>query len=812
MLLWAVAFAAGAAAYNADRGAPGGNTGQVLIPILTALILISISGFLLLRGSANKKRFAIFCVIWLMMPVFAILGFFRMHESDQPGELKQYLTRATAAAVTGIIEYISVKDDGYTLTITDSEVRIGSDILYPEKILISNKADNELEPFVGAFIHASGKIYPFEKATNPGQFDSEMYYAIRHAEGRLNAKEISIVPYTLGFYKKLKYGIGQGLFRFRMWLTKNIFRILPYTEASVLNSMLTGDRGLLEAEIKELYSEGGIAHILSISSLHITLLGMGLFRLLLKLTGRLKISVVSTIMTMFGFLVLTGDSVSTRRAVIMITIMLTGRMIGRSYDMLNGAGMAALIILMMEPLNIYDSGFRLSFMAVAGIYAASVVVRVWEIKHMMVRSLIMSASVQLITLPVLLNTYYGFNPYSVIVNIMILPLMSILLIAGFGAAATGLKFPAGPVYYILRLYNVICEGESMLPHAKVITGAPMPFMMIIYYACVILFLNLLMHRPYVLKKVKSRENGILERETIKQNGLATGRKAQKTSKRRNYLLTAILTGCVVIGLKWPSGSFFTAFLDVGQGDCIYFEAEGMSFLSDAGSSNVRNVGKYRVIPYLKHRGVRYLDKVFISHTDSDHISAVLEIIEEGYPVIGEIVFGDNIDKSKEIVAKAEMKGIPVRYVSSGEEFTSEKENGLLNIRVIAPDFGVRYEDANSGSLVAEVSFGDFKMLLTGDSGFESEEKYTGKVSQGSFSILKCAHHGSKYSTSEKMLSIIDPLLTVISCSKYNTYGHPSPAAMERLRNAGSAIITTPESGAVLVSVEKDRMSVEEYGK
>ncbi len=784
MLLWAVAFAAGAAAYKAIGGAPPGSTGHAAFTLIIACILMSTSGFLLIRGSVSRKRFAVFSVIWLMTPAFAIMGFFRMQESNQPGELKSYLTRGTDSSVTGIIEYISLKDDGYTLTITDSEVRIGPDILYPEKIIISAGAESNFEPSVGALIRASGKIYPFEKATNPGQFDSEMYYAIRHTEGRLNATKIAIVPHEAGTFQKIKYGIGQALFHFRMWLTRNIFKILPYKEASVLNSMLTGDRGLLETEIKELYSEGGIAHILSISSLHITLLGMGLFRLLLKLTGRLKISVLSTIVTMFGFLILTGASVSTRRAVIMITVMLTGRMIARSYDMLNGAGMAALIILMMEPLSVYDSGFRLSFSAVAGIYAASVVVRVWEIKHIIVRSLIMSASVQLITLPVLLNTYYGFNPYSVIVNIMILPLMSILLIAGFAAAATGLKLPAGPVYYILRLYEAICEVETMLPYAKVITGAPQPLMVIIYYACVLLFVYLIVHRPYV----------------------------KKGTERRNYLLIVILTGCMLVGLKWPSGGFYAAFLDVGQGDCIYFEADGMRFLSDAGSSNVKNVGKYRVIPYLKHHGVRYLDKVFISHTDSDHVSAVIEIIEEGYPQIGEIVFGDNVDKSKDIVTKAESAGIPVRYISTGEEFASKQDDGLLNIRIIAPDFGVRYEDVNSGSLVAEVSYGDFKMLLTGDSGFESEERYVNKLTAKSFSILKCAHHGSKYSTSEKMLASVDPLITVVSCSKYNTYGHPSPAAMERLRNAGSKVFTTPESGAVLVSVGKDRMSVEEYGK
>ncbi len=779
--VWGAAGVCGAAAggYTALYGGVG--TAAVL---LFAVLAAFLAGLIhIFRARAGGRTYL--CTVWTLTFIFAASGFFRVAEEVRPGELDDILVKGTNATVTGTADYISVRPDGYRITLKSARVAIGDKSVETDGILLSINMGPEFGPEPGDIITAKGRIYPLERATNPGQFDSAGYYRVKRIRARFNASEAFIEAPG-------KPGIKTILYHIRTYLSNNIFRILPSEEASVLNSILTGDRGMLENDLKDLYSEGGIAHILSISSLHVSLLGLGIYRLLIKLTSRMKPSIAITLFILYCYLILTGCSVSTFRAVIMLTVLLLAKLLGRGYDLLNTAGLSAFILLMIQPLYIYDTGFRLSFLAVLGIFAAGELTRLWEIKHVIARSLIMSSFVWLFTLPVVLSSYFCVNLFSVLVNVIILPMMSILLPAGYIAAVTGFTPVAGPVYYILRLYTSICEWESDIPFIRPVVGAPTTAEIVAYYALIVLLLLVVSRKPFLKEKKKTKI-------------LYAPEKSKRREGRRNLPVLLLLLGCAVIFVRPSAVNAYAAFLDVGQGDAIYIEADGEKMLMDAGSSNVSNVGEYRVIPFLKHRGVRRLDRVIISHMDKDHISAVKEMLELGYPEIGELIVSVHTDPACDLVVLAEEKGVPVRYVSAGET--------LGSITFLAPEAGRRYSDANSASVVALLRTEGFNLLLTGDSGFESEKLYTSRLIERSagFTVLKCAHHGSKYSSSAEMLSAADPAVTVISCYKYNTYGHPNPLTLERLAAAGSDVYCTADSGAVLIDVS-DSIKVEEYGR
>lgn len=766
--------------------------------LLIASIAAFLAGLIHIVKSRLKGRIYL-SVIWLLTFVFAISGFMRIAEEARGCELDTVLVKGTDAKVSGIADYISVRPDGFRITLKNASVSIRGQSYEADGILLGISSETGLQPEPGDFITAKGRVYPFEKATNPGQFDSDMYYRIRRLRARFNASEAQLVP--SGGYR-----IRSFLYHIRTRLSDNIFRILPEEEGSVLNSILTGDRGMLESDLKDLYSEGGIAHILSISSLHVSLLGLGIYRLLNRFFSRMKLSIAATLTIMYGYLVLTGGSVSTMRAVIMLTVMLLAKLLGKRYDLLNAAGLAAMILIFIQPLYIYDSGFRLSFLAVLGIFAAQEVVRVWDITHVIGKSVLMSTFVWIFTLPAAISSYFRVNLLSVPINILILPMMSILLPAGYAAAATGFAPIAGPVYYILRLYTVICEKERNIPNIRPVAGEPLTAGVVAYYALLALFVLLLTRRPYLKKRpLNPHKRGLLYR------------RRRPYVKRKNLPLFLILAGCAVLFARPYREGLRAVFLDVGQGDAIYAEAGGENILMDAGSSNVSNVGKYRVIPFLRSRGITKLDHVMISHIDKDHISAVREMLELGYPDIGELVVGTNIDPECELLTLAAEKGVDIRYVSAGEELdtgaTGSGNKACFSVTFLAPEAGRRYSDANSGSVVALLKYGDLQLLLTGDSGFESEKLYGERLvpDSGAFTVLKCAHHGSKYSTSAELLDRFLPGITVISCYKYNTYGHPNPLTVERLRKIDSDIFCTADSGAVLIDYGR-RISVEEYGK
>ncbi len=783
---WAAAYIAGAAACS-GLTANGRAPGSPRVLLIISLLLFCIA-FVPAAVCGRKRAGNIAAItVGLLIPAFSVLGFARTGESFFGSELKSFLEKKTDAVIFGKVSSISVKEDSLSAVISGVSVEIGERHLNADGILVKIPLDDNVIPSVGDTVRVGGSLNPFDAATNPGQFDSEMYYRIRKVDARITCRSLTILEAAS------KWDLKGLCYRLRVKMSENIYKALPEREGSVLNSMLTGDRGLLDQELKDTYAEGGIAHILSISSLHISLLGLGLYRILLAVSGRRRLSVGVTLFIMVLYVILTGASVSSVRAVFMMSVMLIAGILGKGYDMINAAGFAALSLLIYQPLYIFDSGFRMSFLAVCGIFGASEVIRLWKIKNAIVKSLLISAGVQLMLIPVLMSSYFYLNPYSILINIVILPLMSVILGAGFAAAITGIVFIAGPVYFILRFYEAVCEFEKLLPYSRIITGASEKYAVAAYYLVLGGFCLLIVTHPF--KKA---------------------RQERSRTPKRNYMVTVVLLLTPVIFLRMPEKGLYAAFLDVGQGDAVYVEADGVRILSDAGSTSVSDVGKYRVIPFLMHRGVRRIDKVIASHMDKDHISAVEEMIEGGYPEIGELIVGENVEDAEELLVKARAAGIPVRHVSAGEVIVGSEMRlsgaGGLRIAAVAPETGKKYKDANEGSVVCEMTYGGFSMILSGDSGFESEGLYTERLCYDSYSMLKCPHHGSKYSGSEAVLREIKPVVTVISVSANNRYGHPTPETMGRLMEVGSEVYRTDRDGCVEVKAVKDKMIVRRYKK
>ena len=803
-----------------------------------------------------------YLTIWLLLPVFTVTGYCRSIEDGCCSELKTCLERSTSAGVTGRIEYISIREDGYQFILNGSVAQIGQISYNAEKIIAVCDYSCITAPKIGDVIYAEGKLYPCEKPSNPGQFDADRYYSNRNIDARLYVSEAEItdaVYSDCNVFQRIYYKTGQVLFKIRCLLSDGIYEVLPDEQAGALVSMLTGDRGMLDSELKNLYSDGGIAHILSISALHVSLLGMGLYRLLMKLFGRLLPSSILTIIVMLLYGMLTGFSVSTVRAICMLALRIAAQLIGRPYDMLNGLAVTALVMLMAHPGYIYDSGFLMSFTAVIGICAAQGLERKIrkfhneriasakavktetfvsderKLRMEAVRrtgsALLLSTCVQLFMLPVLMNSYFTVNPYSVLINPIVIPFMSIVLVAGLCAGVLGgmgLLIPgrifAGPVYYILKLYEMICEAETALPGANIITGAPETACVVIYYAVLLLVCI----TPWTCGRrddaasMTQRQGKRDDTEIMTQQ---QGKPSKHRKNRKNHIgiptALFLLPLCSLIFMHFDRPQLGIYIIDVGQGDANFIQTSSADILIDAGSTSVSAVGTYRVIPFLKYMGVRRLDTVYITHTDTDHISAIAEMLEAGYPEIGRIAVSGFVSQEAEVLLKAKEQGIEIVTVYAGDEigiFTDADEMSMsadaeqaLGLYVLAPEAGVTYEDANSASLVLELTCGEFSMLFTGDSDFASEAWYKYRLGRSGYSVLKCAHHGSKYSTGEELLDIVRPMVTTISCSKYNTYGHPNPLLLERLTAVGTQTYITADSGMITISVDSDgQMKVERW--
>ncbi len=281
----------------------------------------------------------------------------------------------------------------------------------------------------------------------------------------------------------------------------------------------------------------------------------------------------------------------------------------------------------------------------------------------------------------------------------------------------------------------------------------------------------------------------------------------------------------------PEAAFEAVFLDVDQGDGIVLrERGGAVLLVDGGSTGVQKVGEKRIIPYIKSQGIRVIDCAFVSHTDSDHMSGLKEILEAmpvysayrdslpgyvGTPVVKRLVLPTWQEMEDEVyqslVELAREKNVEVYYMEAGDRMILGKN---LNCFCLAPEEGIPYENKNAASMVLLASYGEFDMLLTGDMEKEGEMRLLERMNEVSDlpEVLKVSHHGSRTASSEEFISILQPRISVISCGKNNRYGHPHTETLETLYGANSRVYRTDESGCVTVKVGKERIMVEEFGK
>lgn len=299
---------------------------------------------------------------------------------------------------------------------------------------------------------------------------------------------------------------------------------------------------------------------------------------------------------------------------------------------------------------------------------------------------------------------------------------------------------------------------------------------------------------------------ILERKIIRRAGAFLG-----------ILLFMTLFFLADIKSHSKKGELQITMLDVGQGDGIYIKTpQGRHFFIDGGSSDVSNVGTYRIEPYLESQGVAELDYVFVSHGDSDHISGIEEMLanqEFGIRIHTIVLSNENvIDEAQYALAElASINKTKVVVMEAGdkiiEEISSDKQ---MKVTCIAPADAFEGEIGNASSMVLDLQYGEFDMLFTGDLEKEGETAVTESGELRDYDVLKVGHHGSKNATSEEFLEQVKPEIALISAGKDNSYGHPALETIERLENVGCKVYSTQECGAITIRTDGEKMEMDGF--
>lgn len=718
-----------------------------------------------------------------------------------------YDLKENTIIVQGKIYKIENTAFGTNIYLKGVEVENGEKSVSVKRIFVNTEKISNVK--IGNIIKVRGKLRQFEEAANKGNFDSRKYYLSLGFYGKIEAGTIEIINSDYS-------GIRQGLYELRMEIIERleklcsdnngIFSIIN-NKNGIIGAIILGDKTDLDSDIKELYSVSGIAHILAISGLHISFIGMAIYRLLRR-RFRFLFSATVSIPVVLSFGILSGFGISTIRAIIMFILKIIGEVLGRKYDAITAISLAGLVLLVQNPFVVCNSGFQMSFGAIIAIVLIlPIVEEILNTDNKIIKVISANFTISLVMNPILAWNYYELPTFSFLLNIVVVPLMSVVIVSSIaGIFCSCIMFGLGKVVIfpgcgILELYTFLCNIINKSSVASIVVGQPKVTIIIVYYAILLVVL-------FGLKNIRTKytraekERNIIKKET----GLVLEKKAKKERRikgqnvklRLACIVGFLLLNCLIYYI--PNPGFYITFINVGQGDGILIHGDnGTKVMVDGGSTSEKQVAKNCIVPYLKAEGIGTIDYSIITHTDKDHISGILEILENNNSnririknlVMPDINMKD--DTYNELIEKAKLKKINVLYIKKGDTLSL----GKTKIKCIYPETTTTASDKNDYCTVLSVKNKTSKILLTGDISKEIEEKIKDDIEEN-YTVLKVAHHGSNYSSSEKFLKKVNPKYSIISVGKNNSYGHPGNETMERLRKQGGVIYRTDEKGGITI--------------
>ena len=632
-------------------------------------------------------------------------------------------------------------------------------------------------PLPGEWIEVYGKISPVEAPRNEGVFDFRLYYRTISVHGSMYGTSFRVIG---GEPKPF----ARGLQELRLRMGDILDQLLPPQDAGIYRALLTGDKSAMDEDVRSLYQENGIAHILAVSGLHLSILGLGVYELLRRF-GRSKAasgSVAALLIISYG--ILTGCSGSALRAVLMLLLRFLAAAVGRSYDMLTAMAAAALFLLWKEPFMLFSAGFQLSFLAVLAIGLCRALPAP---KHPLLEGLWLSFYLQLLTLPVILFHYFRFPLYGIFLNLIVLPLMGCVIYSGvfavglFGLSEKLATIAVGGGHWILRLYTLLCTHCAALPYSSLLLGRPSMHSILLYYTA--------------LGVVTW---ALAERHAAERSGLAACRLPLPC------IVLPLLLSMLCLPAKQPQGLEITA-LDVGQGDGFILRNQGLVMSVDGGSTSDQRLGENVLGPYLESQGIGHIDLALITHCDADHYSGIQYLLEEEPKMsIGELLLprvamqDARYDALRDAAAARDVR---IRYFGQGDCI----DLGEVEIRGYYPAGTERLEAANDHSIGMLLRASDFQMLFTGDMDEDCERQMLAALWEADtgypkIDVLKAGHHGSHTSSSEALLAALRPDYAILSYGVGNDYGHPHVETRERLRRYDVEMLETGVMGEIRLTV------------
>ena len=728
----------------------------------------------------HKALFLNTIIILVVFLSFYCFGFFISKDSDNESFIKTHMKKneRTVSGIIGTVEDIYDNQNGTKVLIHVNYIDDCKIDKYNENIYIYTGQ----KLVIGDQIKFKNKIQFYDKPHNHGEFDNYSYQTARNIYADSYIDEVSI----LKKYNTPQYVYKRTIINLRRKYISLANEVFTPKSAGALILMITGCNQYIDRDIKELYQTAGFAHVLSISGLHISIIGLSILNFFRRKKLSYAPSAIFTIVFLMLYNTFSGGHITCERAIISMMFSLTARTLGRNKDSLTGLAVAAFVILTNQPLYIYDVSFLLSFMAGFAIAVINRPVNClkpslilahckskWLEKAVerFVRTIIFSLSVNVFLLPVQLLFFCTFSPYSFIANVLLLVFMPVVISGGMIIPVLyyifcGVRILAIPIEAILNLFERVCQIINGFAGAQIASGILTPVKFVMWLICIICFIGMCSEK---------RITGV------------------------NDFIPLLLTFVIIIPIHGKA--LKVSFLYAGQGDCCIILKEDKVIMIDCGSSDNDMLYKNTVKPYLNYMGYEKVDYIFVSHGDKDHVSGINEMVSKN-KCRDSILFLPKLDDYGKMNASLENKDDEehfkkIEYLIEGDEITVDD----IKITVLSPNEDNNSETDNESSMVLYVTCDRLDMLFMGDLGLDYEKNVISAAQNknlGKIDIIKIGHHGSRFSTGDELLDYFEPDTAVLSSGIHNMYNHPSPVVLEKLKNKCIDLKITKESGEYFI--------------
>lgn len=547
------------------------------------------------------------------------------------------------------------------------------------------------------------------------------------------------------------------------------------SRAPLVDALVFAPNVDLDPAVRERYARSGLAHILSISGLHVGFLAAWLALLLAKLRLPPRARMATAGVVLVAYLWLIGFPAPALRAVAMLVLSDVARVRQRIVAPRGTLAVAALIVLLADPWALRAVGAWLSIAAMGAVIWAD---RAFRGRPLWLRLVAPSVAATLLTAPISALAFGTVAPIGVLANLIAVPLSGVVVpglvlalalswvtsgVAALVAAGSGLG---------LALLDLVARGAAAVPggHVTMMAG----WQAAAVWAGVAALAWWLWHsprRPWLIAARVAFASTVLVVASLKD--------------------AFALDDCVCLTVH---------FLDVGQGDAAALRTPHGRWIVIDGGPRIPgdDAGRRVVVPFLRRHGVDRLAVVVATHGDADHLGGLPAVVDAFDP---EVVLepGEPLGRPLylEFLATVEASGARWHAARAGDRIELD---GVV-LQVLSPDsVWLRLPiDVNEHGVVLLVTYGDERLLFQADAGLPVEAYLAGRV--GRVELLKVGHHGSRSATSDAWLDELAPREAVISVGRRNRYGHPTAEVLGRLAQHGITVLRTDERGTITFSTD-----------